>query len=163
MQRRIITLWALLVAGLTAAACSSSPSATTGHESVSGTTDNISANALDVKATGPIDDTGHLTVSGNGSKAVIALSKGDIDVNHAKGTSTEHFDQATETLSMGNNGTFTVTGGTGAYKGVTGAGNFSVTFTGKYKPGTTEQHVQNAQPVSAQLSFHADGNWTVPH
>jgi hypothetical protein len=163
MQRRIIALSAVVVGGLTAAACSSAPSATTGHESVSGTTDNLSASALGVKATGPINDTGHLSVNGNGRKAVIVLSKGEIDVTHAKGTGTEHFDRATETLSTGNTGTFKVTGGTGAYKGVSGAGDFTVTFTGKYKPGTTEQHVQNPQPVSGQLTFHADGNWTVRH
>jgi hypothetical protein len=161
LRHTAVTLPALAIGALAVAACSSSPSTTTGHESITGTTTNLNASALGVKATGPVNDHGHLDISSNDSKGVIVLSKGDIDVTHTKGTTTDHFDQASESFDQANTGTFTVTGGTGAYKGVTGNGDFSITFSGKFPPGTTAAKAPSTRPISGQLAFHASGPWTV--
>lgn len=169
---------AAIVGGITitvvAAACSS-PSSTTGTETITGTTTNIAASGnpvIPLKATGVFTDTGSITLDNGGPTGTDGLkfSKGTLKLYHASTNGiqgTQSFDPKSCTFTQVNQGTFKVVpGSTGSLKGYTGSGTYKVNFVGKFAlvkgACPSEAALQNANPVSGLVTFTAIGKLTTP-
>ena len=66
---------------------------------------------------------------GSGSVDQLALSRGTFKLTHSQGTGTPQFNARTCVFSIALNGTYRLTNGTGAYKGVTGHGIYRADIT----------------------------------
>ncbi len=117
---------------------------------------------MHVHATGVLNDHGTIDLAGNSDKGTFVLNQGDVDVVHSKGLNTQHLDAATCVAEMTTAGTYTVIGGTRAYKGARGHGDFKIVFSGTMpRVNGTCANPNTTQPVSGRLAFHADGPLTM--
>jgi hypothetical protein len=87
--------------------------------SATATTDSLIAHGV---FTGPAVD--HESQSGNTAKFVFA--NGTVSVRHSPGKGTQNFDPKTCLLTIDFHGTYNITGGTGAYAGITGNGKYQL-------------------------------------
>jgi hypothetical protein len=155
----------LLAAAIGLAACSSSPSTTSGTLTLHGSTTNLAGNgSLPLTITGPngIATTGTLP-GGNGTKGVIKTGAGNLDVTHTNPPNTNpkvNASACTFTGSFG--GTYKVTGGTGKFSGATGHGSYAISLNGTFaKTGGKCVINQNTNPNSGVETFHASGPLTI--
>jgi hypothetical protein len=178
----VVSLAAIAVLPTTIiAACSSSSSshsaavatatqhvARTGTEIIAGdTTSSANSPTIPLKAYGLFTDTGNFTLSGSAKTGTdpLPLSKGSIRVYHAQvGSGGTIFDAKTCGVKFTESGTFKVVpGSTGAYKSITGSGNYTVTFQGtlpRLKSGKCDNS-QNATPGNALTIFKVTGTFTL--
>jgi hypothetical protein len=180
MKYRMTAIAAIgIAAGASAAACSSSSSstATTGTETFSGTETLTAAQAgsnsfqptIPLKASGVFSDSGSIFLNA-GNKAgpsTIKLGKGNVTIQHAAtnpnlqpvpiGAASACVFGATEHVG------YTVTGGTGSYKGITGHGVATLTIkvTLPKLAGGKCNESNSAAPTGGSASFDAVGPVTV--
>ena len=96
-------------------------------------------------------------VDHSGSKVdTVVFSNGSFKITHAKGTGTQHFNPKTCLLTVSQKGTYTLSGGTGAYAGISGGGNYqlSILAVGAKSGGTCSK---TAPPVAFQQLIRASG------
>ena len=68
-------------------------------------------------------------VAHNGSKAgTVVFPKGTFKIAHSKGTGTQNFNPKTCLLTVSEKGTYTLSGGTGAYAGISGHGSYQLSI-----------------------------------
>ena len=155
------------------AACSST---TTGTETITGTTTNITAQTptIPLSASGVFKDTGSITLTNNNAKCAtdgLKFSKGTLRVYHCSTgnpNGTGSYSTTTCKFTQLNTGTFqAVSGSTGDLKGYTGKGTFKVTFTGvfaKKNGACPSEAVVNSNnspnPTSGSITFSATGTLT---
>lgn len=120
-----IVAGALAVTGITSAAAQ--PAQPYIHVSLI-TTDPSNTAPLSTIVTGSIND-GGVDHQGSGSVDQLVLSRGTFTLTHSQGTGTPHFNRRTCVFNLALNGTYRLTNGTGAYKGVTGHGIYRVDIT----------------------------------
>jgi hypothetical protein len=181
MKYRMTAVAAIAVAaGASAAACSSSSSstATTGTETFSGTETLTAAQAgsnsfqptIPLKASGVFSDSGSIFLNA-GNKAgpsTIKLGKGNVTIHHAAtnpnlqpvpiGAASACVFGATEHVA------YTVTGGTGSYKGITGGqgvATLTIKITLPKLAGGKCNESNSAAPTGGSASFDAVGPVTV--
>jgi hypothetical protein len=186
--RKILVVSALAASALVAAGCSSSSSTTsppathsatptatptilTGTEIIAGdTASTANTPVIPLKAYGLFTDTGNFKLSGSARTGtdILPLAKGGIRVYHAQvGSGGSILDAKTCQAKFTEGGTFKVVpGSTGAYKGITGSGNYLVTFQGtmpRLKSGKCNTS-DSATPVSgtALTIFKVTGTFTLP-
>ena len=116
---------ALAVTGITSAAAQ--PAQPYIHVSLI-TTNPANRAGLSVIVTGSIND-GGVDHQGSGSVDQLALSRGTFTLTHSQGTGTPRFNPRTCVFNLAINGTYKLTNGTGAYKGVTGHGIYRANIT----------------------------------
>lgn len=58
--------------------------------------------------------------------ATFVFANGTVNVKHSPGTGTQSFNPNTCLLTINFHGTYQLTGGTGAYQGITGSGNYKL-------------------------------------
>jgi hypothetical protein len=58
--------------------------------------------------------------------ATFVFSNGTVNVKHSPGTGTQSFNPRTCLLTVNFHGTYQLTGGTGAYQGIAGSGNYKL-------------------------------------
>ncbi len=164
MRRRIATAAGVALAVLTAltlAACGSS--STTGTQSFSGSTTNLNASTLPLRASGVVNSTGSLALNNSSAtKGTIKTAAGDLYVTHNNPNPPPSLNTSACTATQATKGTYKVTGGTGSFSGATGSGDYTLVFSGKF-PLTGGKCVitQNSSPVSGTETFHATGPLTV--
>jgi hypothetical protein len=93
---------------------------------------------------------------------LLVFPGGSFKVKHSAGTGPQSFNPKTCLFQAHQHGTYTVFGGTGKYKGITGHGNYVVSVVGlgvKTKKGVCSQ---TAPPVAQQLVIDATGPVTLP-
>lgn len=115
-------------------------------------------NKQTVVATGPISGTGKdITVNDDTDKLVFR--HGSILINHPDGNENDRFDPATCTARFEFSGNYTLSNGTGIYKGVTGSGTYRGTgvFVGK----KTAKGCSEARGTTV-LTITARGTTTTP-
>jgi hypothetical protein len=83
------------------------------------------ATTFPVSATGPIHELGKDVVLSD-TKDRFVFKKGALNVTHKPKSQTQHFDKATCTGRFAEKGSYTVTGGSGAYAKASGSGTYSV-------------------------------------
>jgi hypothetical protein len=157
----IIGAIVVLVAALGLAACSSGT--TTGTQTISGSSTNLSSSTLPVTATGVVSTTGSLPLDTSSLSIVIKFAAGDLDLTHSKGTMPPPVvNTANCSASQVETGTYTVTGGTGKFSGATGHGDFKISFAGVFpKTSGACTITQSSTPVSGTMAFRASGPLTV--
>jgi len=109
---------ALALTGITSAAAQ--PARPYIHVSLI-TTNPANRAGLSVIVTGSIND-GGVDHQGSGNVDQLVFSRGGFTLTHSKGVGTPRFNPRTCVFSIALNGTYRLTNGTGAYKGVTGHG-----------------------------------------
>jgi hypothetical protein len=119
MAAAATALWLAVPAGASSAHV-------TGTENLQIVNTSATSNTSSVVATGVFTDGG---VDHGGNKVdTIVLSNGSFKVAH-KGPSTQHVNPKTCLLTVVGHGTFKITGGTGAYSKLTGAGTYKLNIT----------------------------------
>lgn len=152
------------------AACSSSSTTTTGPksgtETISGSTTSVANNVtIPLTASGVVSATnGKLPTGGpNNGTDTLTFKQGGLTVHHVQSSSKMHFDKTACSFTGGASGKYTVKGGTGVFKGATGNGVFTVTFSGKFALTDGKCKAGNStKPTSALTSFKATGPLSVP-
>jgi hypothetical protein len=103
-----------------------------GAASVSGTenfqimTTSATAKTASLIATGVFTAGG--TASTSGKVSTFAFPTGTFKVAHSKGTGPQTFNPKTCLLTVSQKGTFALSGGTGAYKGISGKGTYKLSI-----------------------------------
>lgn len=147
------------------AACASSGSAhAAGLEHFTATTADMSviaapSNSMPVKASGAFADAGTLSLSGDGTSALLRLHGGTISMSHGPGKSSQELNRANCHAILNEHGlAYRITGGTGRYAGITGSGTASLIVTAALplNHGRCDAS-QSAVPTSARESFSATG------
>jgi hypothetical protein len=145
--------------GGTGIAVASTHSGTTGPEnfqmmttSATGSNDSVIASGL--FTAGGVDHEGRST-------ATFVFSNGTVTVKHSRGTGTQTLDPKTCLLTVNLHGTYTLTGGTGAYAGITGGGKYKLNILAiGAKSGSTCS--QKLPPVAFHQVINATGTATLP-
>lgn len=93
--------------------------------------------------------------SGNKVDTVV-FPKGSFKITHSKGTGSQHFNPKTCLLTVSQKGTYTLSGGTGAYAGIKGSGTYqlSILAVGARSGGMCSK---TAPPVAFQQLIRASG------
>jgi hypothetical protein len=117
---------------------------------------------LTIAASGLETDTGTLSLGGTSPKAVLHLAKGNLDVTHQVSSPPLKLSKPACTGTETDVTSFIITGGTGAYRGATGHGSATVTFTGVFaRANGACDPAPTASPVSGSLTFSATGTLTL--
>jgi hypothetical protein len=93
--------------------------------------------------------------------STFTFANGTINIKHSNGTGTQHFDPKTCLLTVNEHGTYKLLGGTGAYAGISGSGNYqlSILAIGASSGGKC---VQNKPPVAFHQVINASGPVSLP-
>ena len=140
--------------GLSAASASPARPAASGTEHLQLMSTSATSSAA------PIIGYGVFTASGvdhMGNKAdTIKLPGGSFKINHSPGKGPQHFNPKTCLAQIAQHGTYTLSGGTGKYKGISGHGtyHFTLLLLGKKVHGKCSQ---KAAPVAFQQIIQASG------
>jgi hypothetical protein len=165
-MRKIITSAAVAAAaaavvGGTGIAIAASHSATTGTESfqmmtTSGTSPNGS-----VIASGVFTAPGTDHENNNANTATFTFPSGTVSVKHSPGKGQQSVNPKTCLLTVNLHGTYTITGGTGSYAGITGNGNYklSILAIGARSGGKCSQ---SKPPLAWHQVINATGPVTLP-
>lgn len=97
---------------------------------------------------------------GNTTDTIVAAG-GSFKIKHSAGTGPQSFNPKTCLLQVNQHGTYTVLGGTGKYKGISGHGKYTVSIVGlgaKVKGACS----QTLPPVAWQQVIDASGPVTLP-
>jgi hypothetical protein len=93
--------------------------------------------------------------------ATFTFSNGTISLKHSKGTGTQQFNPATCLLTINEHGTYTLTGGTGAYAGITGNGTYKLSILG-IGARSGGKCSQSLPPVAFHQVINATGPVSLP-
>jgi len=98
---------------------------------------------------------------GKGNTATFVFSNGTVSLKHSAGTGQQSFNPKTCLLTVNEHGTYKLTGGTGAYKGITGNGKYklSILAIGPSKGGKCSK---TGAPVAFHQLINASGPVTLP-
>jgi hypothetical protein len=115
----------------------------------------------------PVIAYGVFTVAGtdhevNGNLDTFVFPGGTFKVRHSNGTGPETFNPKTCLFTGTIHGTYSISGGTGKYKGISGSGKYVASILGigaKTKKGACSQ---TAAPVAQQLVIDASGSVSLP-
>jgi hypothetical protein len=119
----------------------------------SATSSNSSAIARGVFTAGGVDH--------SGSKVdTVVFPNGSFKIAHSQGTGTQHVNPKTCLMTISVKGTYKLSGGTGAYAGISGNGNYQVSIlaVGARSGGTCSK---TAPPVAFQQLIRASGPVTL--
>lgn len=106
--------------------------------------------------------TGAATVDHMGKTAKFVFSNGSFKVTHKYGNGgTQSFDPKTCLVRVSEPGTYTISGGTGKYKGITGHGKFTFTLLAIGAKNGQGKCVRDRPPVEFQAIIHASGPVTI--
>lgn len=165
-MRKIITsaavaVTAATVIGGTGIAMAGTHSAASGTENfqmmtTSGTSTSASVIASGVFTAGGVD---HENQQGN--TAQFVFSNGTISLKHSKGTGTQSFNPKTCLLTVNEHGTYTLTGGTGRYSGITGNGTYQLSILA-VAARSGGKCSQSKPPVAWHQVINASGPVTLP-
>ncbi len=121
----VVAAGAIAVSGVAAATAASHPSA-------SGTESFQIMNTSATSSTASFIGQGVFTAGGvdhqSGSTDTIVLPGGSLMIKHSKGTGPQSFDPKTCLLTVNQHGTYTLTGGTGKYAGISGNGTYKISI-----------------------------------
>jgi hypothetical protein len=113
-------LWLAVPAGAAARPAAS------GTENFQIMTTSATAKTASLIATGLFTAGG--TASTSGKVSTFAFPTGTFKVAHSKGTGPQKFNPKTCLLTVSQKGTFALSGGTGAYKGISGKGTYQLSI-----------------------------------
>jgi hypothetical protein len=140
--------------GLSAASASPARPAASGTEHIQLMTTSGTSNTAPVIFYGVVTGSG---VDHMGSKSdTVDITGGSFKINHSAGKGTQHFNTKTCLLQIAEHGTYTISGGTGSAKGISGHGVYHFTLLGIARK-VKGKCSQNAAPVAFQQEIQASG------
>ena len=147
--------------GLSAASASASPArpAASGTEHLQLMSTSATSSTAPIIIYGVV--TGHgVDHEGSGNTDHVTFANGSFKLVHSAGKGTQHFNSKTCLLQINQHGTYTISGGAGNYKGISGHGKyqFSILAVGKKVKGKCSQ---KAAPVAFQQIIQASGPVTL--
>ena len=151
---------AAAVLGGTGIAMAGTHSAASGTENFQMMTTSATSPTASVIASGVFTAPG-TDHEGAHNTGTFTFSNGTVTVKHSKGTGTQSFDPKTCLLTINEHGTYTLTGGSGSYAGITGNGKYqlSILAIGASSGGKC---VQNKPPVAFHQVINASGPVSLP-
>ena len=125
----LVAAGAIAVSGVAAAAAHTTHANASGTEqfqlmSTSGTSSTASIIARGVFTAGGVDHQGSKNVD------TFVFPGGSFKVTHSNGTGPQTFNPKTCLLTVNQHGTYTLSGGTGAYAGISGSGKYQLSILG---------------------------------
>lgn len=110
----------------------------------------------------PVIATGLFTAGGrdhvlNDSTDRFVFPKGTITVKHSPGKGPQSLNPRTCLLRVNQHGSYRLTGGTGAYAGITGHGRYHLTILAVLARGANGKCSQRKPPVAIELEIQARG------
>jgi hypothetical protein len=164
-MRKIITSAAVAVAavavlGGTGIAMAGTHSAASGTENFQMMTTSATSPTASVIASGVFTAPGVDHENHKLNTATFTFPNGTVSLKHSKGTGTQSFDPKTCLLTINAHGTYTLTGGTGSYAGITGSGKYqlSILAIGARSGGTCSKSMP---PVAFHQVINASGPVTL--
>ena len=140
-------------------AVASTHSATTGTEHFQMMTTSGNSSTDSVIASGAFTAPG---VDHEGrSTATFSFSNGTVTVKHSRGKGTQSFNPKTCLLTVNMHGTYNLTGGTGAYAGITGSGKYQLSILG-IAARSGGKCSMNKPPVAFHQVINASGPVSLP-
>jgi uncharacterized membrane protein len=166
-MRKIITSAAIAAAavallGGTGIAAASSHSATTGTENFQMMTTSATASTDSVIASGVFTAPGVDHENNNANTAKFVFSNGTVSLKHSKGQGQQSFNPKTCLLTINEHGTYTLTGGTGSYAGITGNGKYQLNILAIGARNSAGKCSQTEAPVAFHQVINASGPVTLP-
>ena len=138
----------------------SGPAAVTGTEHIQIMTTSATSNTASTIVWGPVTAAG-VDHMGN-TVDTLVLPGGTWKVRHSNGTGPQSFNPKTCLFLVNQHGTYTILGGTGKYKGISGHGTYTASVVGlgaKTKKGVCSQ---TAPPVAQHQVVNASGPIKLP-
>jgi hypothetical protein len=110
----------------------------------------------------PVIATGLFTAGGkdhvvNDSTDRFVFPNGTVTVKHSNAKGPQSFDPRTCLLRVNQHGTYRLTGGTGAYAGITGHGRYRLTILAVGARGANGTCTQKKAPLATELEIQAHG------
>jgi hypothetical protein len=165
MRKSIVTAVAAAAAavamGGTGMAIASTHSGLSGTESFQMMTTSGTATTDSVIAHGVFTAPGVDHESRSGNTATFVFANGTVSVKHSPGKGTQNFDPKTCLLTVNLHGTYTLTGGTGAYAGITGNGKYQLGILG-IGARSGGKCSQSKPPVAFHQVINASGPVSLP-
>jgi hypothetical protein len=132
-MRKIITSAAVAAAaaallGGTGMAAASSHAAASGTESFQMMTTSATSPTASVIASGVFTAAGTTNPNAKGDNATFVFPTGTVSLKHSAGTGKQSLNPKTCLLTVNEHGTYKLTGGTGAYAGITGKGTYKLSI-----------------------------------
>jgi hypothetical protein len=147
----VVASVALALTGLSAASASPALSGTE-HLQIMSTSATSS--------TAPVIIYGVVTAAGvdhqGNNTDTFKFANGSFKVKHSAGKGTQNFNPKTCLAQIAEHGTYTISGGTGKYKGISGHGTYHFTILGIARK-VTGKCSQTANPVASQQLIQASG------
>jgi hypothetical protein len=112
----------------TGIATAATHSAATGTESFQMMTTSATSPTASVIASGVFTAPGTINTNTKGNKGTFVFPSGTVSLKHSAGTGKQSFNPKTCLLTVNEHGTFKLTGGTGAYAGITGHGDYQLSI-----------------------------------
>ena len=92
----------------------------------------------------------------------VTLPGGTFQIVHKMVSHTQHFNPVTCLYQFGGKATYTLSGGTGAYKGISGSGSAQVSVLGIAAKGSTGKCTMSLPPVAQHQVISGGGPVTLP-
>ncbi len=166
-MRKIITSAAVAAAaaaviGGTGVAVAGTHSATTGTENFQFMSTSATSSTSSLIASGVFTAPGVDHEAQNGNTAKFVFANGTISLKHSKGTGKQSFNPKTCLLTINQHGTYTLTGGTGSYSGITGNGKYQLSILAIGARNSAGKCSQTKAPVAFHQVINASGPVTLP-
>lgn len=117
-------------------------------------------NNSSVIATGVFTAGGH-GGTGRGAVGTLVFPKGTVKIRHSRGQGSQHFNPKTCLLTVSLHGTYRVLGGTGAYAGISGHGNYQLSILA-IAARVNGKCSMRQQPVAFHQLINASGPVSLP-
>ncbi len=146
---------AIVLAGVTAASATASSPAISGTEHFQFMTTSPTSSKASIIATGAFT-AGGIDHPGRTADTLV-FPTGSVTIAHSKPTGTQTLNPKTCLVTASETGTYTITGGTGAYAGISGHGTYRLSILGVAARNTISKCSATLAPAAWQQVIKASG------
>ena len=126
----VVTAGAIATAGVMTATAAPHPARVSGTENFQIMTTSATSSTDALIASGVFTAPGVDHENHTNNTAVLVFANGTVSLKHSPGKGTQSMNPKTCLLTVNQHGTYTLTGGTGAYAGITGSGTYKLSILG---------------------------------
>jgi hypothetical protein len=124
----VVTAGAIATAGVMTAAAASHPARVSGTENFQMMTTSATSSSDALIASGVFTVPGVDHENRQNNTSILVFANGTVSLKHSPGKGTQSVNPKTCLLTVNFHGTYTLTGGTGAYAGITGSGTYKLSI-----------------------------------
>jgi hypothetical protein len=152
---------AAAVIGGTGIAVAGTHSATSGTENFQLMTTSATSPNGSIIASGVFTAPG-VDHEGKHNTATFTFPSGTVSLKHSAGKGTQSFNPKTCLLTVNEHGTYTLTGGTGSYAGITGSGKYQLSILGIAARNSKGKCSMSKPPLAFHQVINASGPVSLP-